>query len=153
MKKLLLACAVAGFLFAADKADPKQWTSSELKGIGKTIAGKLDGKHVGGQPLAEYGNHRASMSYRDADGEGELHVNVADLFVVQSGEATVVVGGEVVNPKTTAPGEVRGESVKGGERHMLKAGDVLYIPKNTPHQSLVAKGKTFTYFVMKVDAK
>ena len=152
MKNILFAITVAGFLFAADKPAPTKWTSAELKGVGKTIAGKLAGKHVGGQSLAEYGNHRTSMSYRDADGEGELHVNVADLFVVQSGEATVVVGGEVVDAKTTAPGEVRGPSVKGGEKKMLKAGDILYIPKNTPHQSLVAKGKTFTYFVMKVDA-
>ena len=152
MKKLLFTIAIAGFLLAADKPVSTQWTSAQLKGYEKTLAAKVK-DHVGGAKLAEYGNHRTSMSYRDADGVGELHVNVADLFVVQSGEATVVVGGEVVNPKTTEPGEVRGDSVKGGERKNLKAGDILYIPKNTPHQSLVAKGKTFTYFVMKVDAK
>src|SRR6267142_818752 len=65
--------------------------------------------------------------------------------------ATLAFGGEVVSPKTTAPNEVRGPSIKGGERKPLAAGDVVHIPAKVPHQLLVPAGKEFTYFVMKVD--
>ena len=55
-----------------------------------------------------------------------------------------------MDARTTAPGEVRGPSVKGGTAQELKAGDVVHIPANTPHQMLVAAGDTVTYFVVKI---
>jgi mannose-6-phosphate isomerase-like protein (cupin superfamily) len=74
-------------------------------------------------------------------------------MVVESGEATLVVGGTVVNPKTTAPHEIRGPSIKGGEKKSLAAGDVVHIPVKVPHQMLVESGKQITYFVVKIDAR
>jgi hypothetical protein len=62
-----------------------------------------------------------------------------------------VVGGEVEDGKTTAPGEIRGPSIKGGARHALSPGDIVHIPARTPHQVLVPSGGRFTYFVIKVD--
>ena len=76
---------------------------------------------------------------------------MTDFFVVQSGEATLVVGGEVPGAKTTAPHELRGPKINGGERRKLVAGDVVHIPANTPHQLLVEKGKQFTYLFIKVE--
>ena len=61
-----------------------------------------------------------------------------------------MTGGEVVDPKPSGPGEIRGSSVKGGALQELKAGDVVHIPAGTPHQMLVASGDTVTYFVVKV---
>ena len=52
---------------------------------------------------------------------------------------------------TTAPGELRGAAVKGGERRPLGPGDVVAHPGRIPHQLLVPAGKEFTYFVVKVD--
>ena len=34
-----------------------------------------------------------------------------------------------------SPGEVRGSSIKGGKKIMLKAGDTVNIPPTTPHQN------------------
>jgi mannose-6-phosphate isomerase-like protein (cupin superfamily) len=90
------------------------------------------------------------IAHREGDGEAELHEREADFFVVQSGAATLIVGGEMVNGKTTAPNEVRGPSIKGGEKKALAAGDVVHIPPKVPHQLLVPAGKEFTYFVIKV---
>ena len=64
-------------------------------------------------------------------------------------EATLIVGGTAVNPKSTGAGEVRAPSINGGERRQLAAGDLVNIPANIPHQVLVAAGKQFTYFVVK----
>jgi len=83
----------------------------------------------------------------------ELHEKVTDLFVVQSGEATIVVGGNIIDSRTTAPGEVRGSRIEGGSRHPVAAGDIVHIPANTPHWMLLDSGKQITYFVVKVDAK
>jgi mannose-6-phosphate isomerase-like protein (cupin superfamily) len=74
-------------------------------------------------------------------------------MVIESGEATLVVGGTMVNPKTTAPHEIRGPSIKGGEKKLLAAGDVVRIPVKVPHQMLVESGKQVTYFVLKIEAR
>jgi mannose-6-phosphate isomerase-like protein (cupin superfamily) len=58
-----------------------------------------------------------------------------------------------VNPKTTAPGEIRAESATGAEKTALAPGDILNIPAGVPHQFLVPAGKQITYFAMKVPAK
>ena len=72
--------------------------------------------------------------------------------MVQSGAATLVVGGEIVGARTSSPGEIRGTSIEGGERVKLGAGDVIHIAAKTPHQLLIEPGGKFTYFVVKVDA-
>ena len=154
MKKTALAAlmvAVVVPLMAAEPTGVVVWSGSELKGYGKKLAPKINEGKVASERLATFPNHFAMIAHREGDGEAELHEKQADLFVVESGEATLVFGGEVVSPKTTAPNEVRGPSIKGGERKALAAGDVVHIPAKIPHQLLVPAGEEFTYFVMKVD--
>ena len=138
-------------LMAAEPSGIVVWSRSELKGYGKKLAPKMNEGKVASERLATFPNHFAMVAHREGDGEAELHEKQADLFVVESGEATLVFGGEVVSPKTTAPNEVRGPSIEGGERKALAAGDVVHIPAKIPHQLLVPAGREFTYFVMKVD--
>ena len=145
---LLFAAAVA--LPAGDPAGFQIWKSSQLKGMAKSLSAKVNAQKVATQQLATFGNHLTMMAHREGDGEAELHEKQADIFVVQSGDATLVVGGKVVSPKTTAPNEIRGPSISGGEKKMLGPGDIVHIPANVPHQVLVPNGKQFTYFVLKV---
>jgi mannose-6-phosphate isomerase-like protein (cupin superfamily) len=154
MSRVVAAVLVlaGGLLSAAEPTGTVVWKSAELKDYAKKLAPKMNEGKVATERLATFGNHFAMVAHREGDGEAELHESQADLFVVQSGQATLVVGGEVVSPKTTAPGEVRGPSIKGGQNHALAAGDVVHIPAKVPHQLLVAAGTEFTYFVMKVDA-
>jgi mannose-6-phosphate isomerase-like protein (cupin superfamily) len=93
------------------------------------------------------------VASRDRDGQAELHERFEDVFVVLQGNATLVSGGTVVNPRTSAPGEIRGPSVQGGVRKSLREGDMAHIPANVPHQLLVQPGSLFTYFVVKVPVK
>ena len=154
MKKTVLAVlASAAFplLAAAEIPGVVVWSASELKAYGKKLAPKVNEKKLAIERLAAFGNHSTLVGHRAGDGESELHETQADFFVVQSGEATLVVGGEVVEGKTTAPGEIRGTAIKGGERKPLVPGDIVHIPAKVPHQVLVAAGKEFTYFVIKVD--
>ncbi len=118
----------------------------------KAAEGKLAGKKepFASQELARYGNHYTMLAHREETGSSEVHEHEADIFVIEDGEATIVTGGKVVNPKTQKPGEIRGSSIMGGERHTLATGDIIHIPAGTPHQLLLEKGKPFTYFVVKV---
>jgi mannose-6-phosphate isomerase-like protein (cupin superfamily) len=103
--------------------------------------------------LTKYPNHYTMLSFRSRSGGAEVHQNLADVFYIVDGQATVVMGGDVVDPKTTAPNEVRGASVKGGTPQVVKTGDIVHIPAGMPHQMLVAEGQTITYFVVKVQEK
>jgi hypothetical protein len=66
-----------------------------------------------------------------------------------AGEGRLVLGGTVEKPSSTGPGETRGESIKGGKTIVLHPEDYIFIPINTPHQMLVAPGKSVRYAVVK----
>ena len=100
---------------------------------------------------SKFANHGLSISHRDKNGIPELHEKQTDIFVIQSGEATLLVGGEVVGRKVSGPGEIRGTSIKDGVRKNVSAGDVVHIPAGVPHQFFLEPGKQITYFVVKVD--
>ncbi|MEP7366521.1 MAG: hypothetical protein ABI972_24965 [Acidobacteriota bacterium] len=99
----------------------------------------------------KFANHNLSVSHRDKDGIPEVHTKVTDIFVIKSGEADLLLGGEVVGGKNESPTEIRGGTIKGGKRNHVSAGDVVRIPAAMPHQFFVAAGKTVDYFVVKVD--
>jgi mannose-6-phosphate isomerase-like protein (cupin superfamily) len=151
MKPLALALLLAGFAMPA--GDPPGfflWKSAELKGFSKTLAPKMNEKKVATQTVANYGNYSFMVAHREGSGEAEYHATQADIFFVQSGEATLIVGGELVDGKTTAPDEMRAASIKGGTEKKLAAGDVATIPAKVAHQVKLDAGKAFTYFIVKV---
>lgn len=123
------------------------WTTKDLRAIGQALA--KEGKPFAGRDLTRYGNHYTMLAMREASGSSELHEHEADIFVVESGQATLVTGGQLVNPHTEKPGEIRGTSISGGERHSVSAGDIIHIPAGVPHQLLIEKAP-FDYFVVKV---
>ena len=139
--------AVFGVLMRA-QTGVDVYTAKDLQ----TRAERLSQKRArfASEDLARYGNHYMMLACREAAGSSEVHEHEADIFVVESGEATIVTGGKVVSPRTEKPGEIRGRSIEGGERHRLSAGDIIHIPAGVPHQLLIDTGKPFTYFVVKV---
>jgi mannose-6-phosphate isomerase-like protein (cupin superfamily) len=147
-KLMFLLCVMP--VIGAEPAGYKYWSAAELKGFSKTLAPKMNDKKFASERLADFGNHYTMVAYREGNGEAEYHETEADLFVVSSGSAILVVGGKLANGKTTAPGEIRGPSIEGGARQKISAGDVVHIPPKTPHQVLLEPGTQFTYFVLKV---
>jgi mannose-6-phosphate isomerase-like protein (cupin superfamily) len=99
---------------------------------------------------ADFGNHLLEISHRDKDGRAELHKIKADVMVIQSGTATLVYGGEVIDPAPTAPNEIQGSGIKGGDSRTVSPGDIIEIPAGVPHQFLLAPGAQITYLVVKV---
>jgi len=135
---------------AGDPAGFQHWTSSELKGFSKSLSPKIDAQKVATQQLGGFGNYSFMVAHREGSGQAEFHATQADIFFVQSGAATLVYGGSLVDGKTTAPNEMRAASISGGMEKKLAAGDVVTIPPKVAHQVKLDPGKEFTYFVVKV---
>ena len=150
--KLLLLLATAR-LFAAGPAGFMAWTLADLKNYEKILHAKLDQYHSANQRLPDLEGHTVLVVHREGTGLAETHEMAADFVYVISGEASVVVGGTMVDGKTTGPGEIRGPSVNGGETRKAAAGDVLHIPPKVPHWFKVDPGKQITYLVVKLESK
>ncbi len=102
-----------------------------------------------GEPLVETADYKVHASHRNAAGKSEVHTDETDILYVLSGSATFVTGGTVVDPVTVEPGEIRGSAIKGGERRQLAAGDVVIVPKGTPHWFQSVPGP-IDYYAVKV---
>jgi glc operon protein GlcG len=94
-------------------------------------------------------NYMVHASHRDAAGMAEVHELDADIIYVLEGTATLVTGGTVEGLTPTAPYELRGSGIRDGDTRRIGKGDVLIVPKGTPHwfQSVSAP---FNYYVVKV---
>jgi mannose-6-phosphate isomerase-like protein (cupin superfamily) len=103
--------------------------------------------------LQKYGVDYTMLAFRNQNGAVELHEKFADIFVIVDGSATLLSGGELANPTTLSPGELHGSAILHPSSTELAKGDVIHIPANTPHQMLIPKGGTVTYFVIKVKEK
>jgi mannose-6-phosphate isomerase-like protein (cupin superfamily) len=155
--KALLFClfALALPLLTAQETVPEgfeHWTADSLKQLDQTLkveAGK-NAHHIGMQRLGDFPNDTFMLSRREADGIVEWHENQADIFFVQSGSATLLVGGTMVGGEVTEPHEKRNGTIQGGIRRKLSAGDVVRIAPKVPHQLLLDGAQNFTYFVVKV---
>jgi len=90
------------------------------------------------------------LAVRVKSGQGEWHHDFADVLIVLEGEGEIITGGEIVNGKQTAPGEIRGDGVKGGKVQSFREGDTIRIEAQVPHQVLLAPGSTIRYFAVKV---
>jgi len=95
------------------------------------------------------GNYMVHASRREAPGMAEIHTKDADIVYVLDGTATLVTGGTAVEAKTTAPDELRGKSITGGETRQLKKGDVIIVPAGVPHWFKEVTNP-FLYYVVKV---
>lgn len=152
--KLLLSLPVMILLLtlslaAADPDGYAQYSSADLKA--RVDAAKPDDHKIRLDRVANWGNHALLAIRRDADGEAEVHETQVDVIFVKAGEGTLIIGGTMVEPHTTTPGEVRAKSIQGGVRKKMTAGDVIHIPAKVPHQMLVPKMLSFE--VVKVDTK
>jgi len=108
-------------------------------------------KTIGNLFTGQSGNaaYRIVTGHRDHPGEVEIHELDTDIIYVITGTATFVTGGAAIEPKATAPNEIRGTSIEGGVTHQLNKGDVIIIPHGVPHWFKDVQ-PPFQYLVVKV---
>lgn len=100
------------------------------------------GTMIVGPDFEVQGTHRVKA------GNAELHVKETDVFYVTDGEATVVVGGNIIGRHETKTNQIGGSGIEGGETYHLKKGDVMTIEAGTPHWFKETNG--ISYYVVKV---
>jgi glc operon protein GlcG len=110
---------------------------------------KVSAAFAKGVPLIEIANYKVHASRRTEPGVAEVHVKDTDIIYVLEGSAMLVTGGDVVDGKTTAPDEIRGREIKGGESRNITKGDVIIVPAGVPHWFKEVKGPVI-YYVVKV---
>lgn len=157
MKKSWILCVLGFFLLpaAAQETMPsgfEHWTAASLKQMTTELAANAakEPHRVAARRIADFPNELFMLAHREADGVPEWHETQIDVFMVQSGTATLLVGGNLVGAETTEPHEKRGGTIQGGVRRKISAGDVVRIPAKTPHQVLLDGATEFNYFVVKV---
>ncbi|MFY9725476.1 MAG: hypothetical protein WB579_05910 [Bryobacteraceae bacterium] len=151
MKSTAMFLLLAGAsVVAADAPTFSLWTKDNVKQVAQELAAKLNPHGLASQKLADMGNYNFGLALRRQSGSVEVHLKMADIFVIESGEADLATGGTVVNPTNASPTEIRGTAIEGGVEHHLVAGDVLTIPAGMPHQMKVAPGKEVLYMAIKV---
>ena len=101
-----------------------------------------------GSMLISNSEFKVMAARRDKVGQSEVHVKDTDIFIVIDGQATLVIGGKLIDARETSPGEIRGSGIEGGTDYPLERGVVLTVPRNTPHWVKQTQ-PGFRYFVVK----
>jgi mannose-6-phosphate isomerase-like protein (cupin superfamily) len=81
----------------------------------------------------------------------EVHDGSDDIYYVTNGTATLMLGGSLVEPNQISPGEWRSKTATGGQKVTIKKGDLVFVPRGTPHQRTVTD-KKFTMILIKIFA-
>jgi len=89
---------------------------------------------------------------RDAS-EAESHDDSDDVYYVLAGAAQLTLGGRLENPRETSPGEWRAARITGGQTFEIKKGDLIVVPRGTPHHRVNSKGKEFSLILIKIFAE
>ncbi|HXN23619.1 MAG TPA: cupin domain-containing protein [Candidatus Dormibacteraeota bacterium] len=100
--------------------------------------------------LSETPAYSALVARRTKTGLAEVHKSMIDVWYVIEGGGTLVTGGSLVETSETAPGELRGKSVSGGEDREIAKGDIVTIPAGVPHWVRKIDGQQIVYLVVKV---
>jgi len=93
------------------------------------------------------------LAQRREAGVAEYHERTNHVFIMVEGEATLVVGGTMVEPKQTAPYQMRASSTEGGTTYHLTKGDVITIPAKTPHWFKEIPTKTVAYYAVNIESE
>lgn len=79
----------------------------------------------------------------------EVHDTSDDIYYVLNGSATLMLGGALIDAKEISAGEWRSKTATGGQAIEIRKGDLVVVPRGTPHQRTVT-GKGFSMILIKV---
>lgn len=143
-----IADAVATAFASAAASTPSMASAEPVAAL---ASADVTAAFAAGRPLIENAHFKIHASRREGPGMAEVHTRDTDIVYVLEGAATLVTGGTVVAPKTTAMDEVRGSAIEGGDRRRLAKGDVVVVPNGVPHWFQQVQGPLL-YYVVKVTA-
>lgn len=146
----LCMMVVPGITAGAQTTAAKVFGRTELHVQLKSLETVARQKGSSGATLGNYGSHKLMLSLRSTTGGAEVHAHFDDVMIVLGGSATLITGGQLINPETKANGESEGSGIRDGVKQKVAAGDVIEIPAGTPHQLVIPSNTVFRAFVVKV---
>lgn len=115
------------------------FTAQQLADDAKALAAKggnnnLIGTAVAGFPCAVVMTTEIDKSAA----EFEQHEGRDHILIITDGSTVYEVGGTLKNARTTKPGEQLAPASEGVTKVSLNKGDILTIPRGTPHRRITA---------------
>ena len=144
---LPLLTAVILLCATPSRSNPEDFT------IWKGVVSHIAETQVSGQTLEDHNDHLIAVLYLQEDGPAELHQSQSEILIVQSGEATLVIGGAILKPDVVKPLEIQGTSISGGGETQLRQGDIVHISANVPHQLKLGTGKRLIYTTIRIGSR
>jgi mannose-6-phosphate isomerase-like protein (cupin superfamily) len=112
-------------------------------------ADEVNAAFAKGAVLVNNGTYQVHASRREAIGQVEVHAKDTDIIYMLEGTTTFVTGGRIIGGKPTGQDEIRGSNVEGGATRTLSKGDVIIVPRGTPHWFKEVSGPVL-YYVVKI---
>jgi mannose-6-phosphate isomerase-like protein (cupin superfamily) len=134
--------AMASFFMAADSLATKPATVIKADAV-------MAGFDKGGT-LHDGGAFQIQTSRRVKPGNPEAHLNQDEIMYVVSGSATLITGGTITGLREGKNGNVSGAGIDGGTEQKIGKGDVVAVPKATPHWFKEVP-EPINYYVVKVN--
>lgn len=151
----LCFCISSGVLLAQQAIPPAQMLSADASKVQYAELlrqARASQSGVAAKVLLDRPDSNIQITVHVKSGQGEWHRDDADILIGVEGTAQIVTGGEIVNGKGTAPGEMRGDGIHGGTTQPFGPGDTIRIEPRTAHQMLLAPRTTVRYMAVKIHA-
>ena len=118
-----------------------------------------------GDHVVDFWLEQRSAGLRATHGErAESHAELTEIYYIVSGEATLVTGGDLIDPQyrdrfagIEFPGGAKfmsptyGGAFTGGEARDVGPGDVLVMPPGTVHQWTSVGSEPLVYVIVRID--
>jgi mannose-6-phosphate isomerase-like protein (cupin superfamily) len=150
---LTLAFSVVSFAQMREPSKPTRdyvvKTKQEVAAIDKALQGANKVTDlIGGEGMQT----RVAIQHDEKkdSADAELHDASDDVYYVLEGSAELTLGGKLENPREATPGEWKSAKIIDGKTFTITKGDLIVVPRGTPHQRINTKGKKFSLILIKV---
>ena len=106
---------------------------ADLVGVAKKAIAPGQAMGHGQVVLSARLRHHAAVEYRQSPTPPMVHIRMAEFFYVLDGEADLILGGTLTNPRCLNSSNLAGDGVEGGVPHHVKKGTYILVPENTVH--------------------
>jgi hypothetical protein len=142
-----------GVVTAQESVKPNRMQAFSAEDLIRLEATLIDASHavesrLGRKDLMETSIHRFGLRHRSGPASAEQHADVTDLIIVRSGGAAIQIGGKIAAPRGT-DGELRGDSIVGGQTYPARPGDMFNVPPHVAHQWIIKPGESISFLNIK----
>ena len=143
-EQLFASTASPGEAQAPQAAAPfTLFSASTLEGIVKSLHAAPGNQQLMGSKSTPF-TAVVTVETKKSAKEFEYHEHRDHIFQILEGTTVYELGGTPQNPHSTGPGEWLAPGSEGSRSVTLQKGDMLVIPRGTPHKRSTTESVTFT---------